>query len=98
MKKRIDEIEKFRAQIDIIDQTILELIGKRYAISGRIGEVKKSLNLNVLNKRREKELLSNIKTKARKLNLDAKLIEDVWVRIIKESRRVQKNRSVSVGK
>jgi chorismate mutase len=98
MKKRIEEIEKFREEIDIIDQTILELIGKRYAISGRIGEVKRNLNLDVLNKEREKELLSNIKIKARKLNLDEKLIEDVWVRIIKESRRVQKNRSTAVGK
>ncbi len=98
MKKRIDEIEKFRAQIDVIDQTILELIGKRYAISGRIGDVKRNLNLSILNKQREKELISNIKTKARKLNLDEKLVEDVWGRIIKESRRVQKSRSVQVGK
>lgn len=98
MKKRINEIEKFRAQIDIIDQTILELIGKRYAISGRIGTVKRDLKLSILNKEREKELLTNIKSKARKLNLDEKLIEDVWQRIIKESRKVQKNQCGANGK
>jgi chorismate mutase len=98
MKERINEIEKFRAQIDIIDQTILELIGKRYAISGRIGIVKKDLKLSVMNKEREKELLANIKLKARKLNLDEKLIEDVWQRIIKESRKVQKTGYGSNGK
>ncbi len=90
MEKKNNELEKFRAQIDIIDQAILELIGKRHSISNSIGEVKKGLKLKILNQAREKELLDNIKSKARRLNLNEKHIEEVWLNIIKESRKVQK--------
>ncbi len=90
MEQKNNELEKFRAQIDIIDQAILELIGKRHSISNSIGEVKKGLKLKILNQAREKELLDNIKSKARRLNLNEKHIEEVWLNIIKESRKVQK--------
>lgn len=90
MSEKIYELERFRAQIDIIDQTILELIGKRHSISNCIGKVKKNLNLKVLNRAREKELIENIKLKARSLNLDEKHIEEVWGEIMKESKKLQK--------
>jgi chorismate mutase len=95
MSKVINEMEKLRAQIDIIDQTILELIGDRHTISNRIGEIKKDMNLKILNPVREKELLENLKLKARSLNLDEKHVEEVWTEIMRESKRVQKHVSDS---
>jgi len=97
MPDKINEIEKFRAQIDIIDQTILELIGKRYNLSNRIGAVKQNMKLKIINSSREKELLNNLKEKARQLNLNEKLVEDLWIKIISESRKAQKYPKVSNG-
>ena len=98
MEDKKYEIEKFRAQIDIIDQTILELIEKRHNISNRIGAVKKDMRMKILNPAREKELLNNIKNKARVLNLDEKHVEAVWMSIIKESRKLQKSLKETDGK
>lgn len=89
MEQKEEEIEKFRAQIDIIDQTILELIGKRHNIANRIGTVKKEMQITVLNADREKKLLDNIKTSARTLNIDEKHVEEVWREIMKESKKIQ---------
>ncbi len=97
MPDKLNEIEKFRAQIDIIDQTILELIGKRYHLSNRIGAVKQNMKLKIINSSREKELLDNLKEKARQLNLNEKLVEDLWVKIISESRKAQKFPKVQNG-
>ena len=90
MKTKKNELEIFRAQIDIIDQAILELIGKRHNISTRIGFVKRHMKLKVFNPARERELLGRIKSSARNLNIDEKHAEELWMNLIRESRRIQK--------
>lgn len=90
MRNKKNELEIFRAQIDIIDQAILELIGKRHDIATRIGYVKRNMKLKIFNPAREKELLGRIKSSARDLNIDERHAEELWQNLIRESRRIQK--------
>ncbi|HOO25545.1 MAG TPA: prephenate dehydratase domain-containing protein [Clostridiales bacterium] len=54
------DIEKLRAQIDEIDNEITKLFGKRMEISNLVAQYKKENRLTVLDKSREREILSRV--------------------------------------
>lgn len=54
------DIEKLRAQIDEIDDEITKLFGKRMEISNLVAQYKKENRLTVLDKSREREILSRV--------------------------------------
>ncbi|MBN2268303.1 MAG: chorismate mutase [Acholeplasmataceae bacterium] len=50
-------IEKYRTQIDLIDQEMMELFKKRMELSKLIGEYKKVNQLPIFDEKREREIL-----------------------------------------
>lgn len=59
------DLEKYRHQIDEIDDKIIELMEKRMDIAAGIAQYKKENNLPVLNSKREREILNEISKKTR---------------------------------
>ena len=51
-----NKMSKLRANIDVLDQNLLDLIGKRMAVASEIGQVKKDNNVAVLQNNRWNEI------------------------------------------
>ena len=53
----MDELKKYRDEIDNIDKQITELFEKRMDISKEIAKCKKENNIGILNAKREEEVI-----------------------------------------
>lgn len=53
----MDQLEKYRDQIDKIDKKITELFEERMDLSKKIAEVKSDNDIGILNARREEEVI-----------------------------------------
>jgi monofunctional chorismate mutase len=60
---------ELRKQIDFIDQSIIELLDKRIEVVQQIGKVKRELNLPVINKNRENQVLEQAVLSAKHFKL-----------------------------
>ncbi len=82
-------MDKFRKQIDEIDEEILTLIAKRMQKAKKIGEIKRTKGLKIKDNEREREVIEKWKRKAKELNLSKEFVEKIVKEIIRESRDVQ---------
>jgi chorismate mutase len=82
-------IDQLRAQIDIIDESLLYSFGSRMEVSRKIGTYKRVHNVAILQTGRWEQVLAGMKEKARKYGLSEKFIEDVFNAVHEESVRVQ---------
>ena len=87
----ISLIDDLRKEIDEIDEEILNNLSKRKNLVREIAKLKKSIRLPVMDKDREKNLLDNLKKKAKKIGLDEKFVGSLYGIILKNSREEQKN-------
>ncbi len=55
-----NKISNLRAQIDVLDHQLLDILGKRMLVSDAIGELKKSRNVAVLQTGRWNEILGSM--------------------------------------
>ncbi len=78
----MDDLKKMREMIDSIDDEIINLLIKRYDLSKEIGIYKKDNNIQVLDLKREHEILD----KARHVSEE---IYYVFLKIIEESKKLQ---------
>ncbi len=85
--KYTTELEDIRKKIDNIDDKLLELLNERGNIALRLGNLKKELNLEVLQPEREKEVIERLKTKSTIFRKEG--IEAIWKEIISASRGIQ---------
>lgn len=76
----MDEIQKVRKEITEIDRNILILLKKRQEKAKLIGDIKKSKNMPVFDKNREKEILDS---------LDNDFEVEIFKKILSESRKLQ---------
>lgn len=83
-------MEKFRKEINKIDEQILQLICKRLKCSAKIGEIKKKEGLPILNRKRESEIYQKLEKMSVQKKIDPKYIKKIWGNIIKMSREHQK--------
>jgi chorismate mutase len=82
-------IDQLRAQIDIIDENLLYILGSRMGVSQKIGTYKRSHNVAILQTGRWEQVLAGMKEKARQYGLSEGFVEDVFNAIHEESVRVQ---------
>ena len=74
-KENIDEL---RAQIDDIDNDILELLTRRMKVSDEIGKYKKQNNITILQPGRWDKILEKVFVKGAETGLDNEFLEKVF--------------------
>lgn len=55
----MNELEKYRKEIDEIDKQLIELFEKRMNVSAKVAEYKKENNLPIYNGERESQVITN---------------------------------------
>lgn len=73
----MNEIDSFRAEIDLLDNELLLLLGKRFVATRRIGEIKKLNNFAATDELRLSQLMQSWKTKAAENKIDTELAESI---------------------
>jgi 3-deoxy-7-phosphoheptulonate synthase len=83
--KLLDVLGELRQQIDIFDDTLLDLVEKRMMIAEKIGKFKKENNITVLQSQRWDEIISHAITRGEKKGLSAEFIDAIFKAIHQES-------------
>ena len=81
----MEQLAELRAQIDQLDQELLQLLAKRLDVVHKVGEVKQRHGLPIYVPQREIEMLQRKREAAEQLGLSPDLIEDILRRIMRES-------------
>ena len=82
-----DKLEESRTEINKIDDQLIDLLNKRGNIVQKIGEFKKSLNTDIYQPLREKEIINRIKEKSSIFKSGS--IEAIWNEIMSACRQIQ---------
>lgn len=82
------DLQKFRTEIDSIDDAILELLEKRMEIVKHIGKAKLQNNAPIYRPEREKEILDRLTSKG-SLLLNKSAIEAIYLEIFAVSRNLE---------
>ena len=80
-----EKLDKYRSQIDVFDQNILEIISKRMKISNEIGSLKKSKNVAVLQNKRWKQVLEKMVIEGNEMDLSSEFTRKIFKAIHQES-------------
>lgn len=84
-QKFSNELTTLRSQIDIIDEQMLESLGKRMKISDSIGQLKEAHNVAVLQSGRWNEILGRMILEGEKRNLSEEFVLKLFKAIHQES-------------
>ncbi|MBW2013549.1 MAG: chorismate mutase, partial [Deltaproteobacteria bacterium] len=91
------ELENLRKQLDTIDQKIVSLLAKRQAEVERVVKLKKAHNIPVYHPAREENLISQLRNQGAEAGLNSDYIEDLYRRILRQSRAEQAARLSQKG-
>jgi chorismate mutase len=83
------ELEALRAEIGRVDEAIVFLIDERLRLARRVGELKRTVGLRVLDPNREAAVVRNAGAMARERGLDDEAVRDVFWRLIEMARAAQ---------
>jgi len=81
----INEINNLRAQIDVVDNQLIELLGKRMKVADSIGKLKKQKNVAVLQSKRWNEILGKMVLEGDEKGLSEEFILRLFKAIHQES-------------
>ncbi|MCG8567413.1 MAG: bifunctional chorismate mutase/prephenate dehydrogenase [Desulfobacterales bacterium] len=84
-----EEIQPLRDEIDRIDGEIVRLLARRQAQVDQVTALKKAHHQPVFHPAREEDLLSRLREQARRAGLAPDFMEDLYRRILKQSRQSQ---------
>ncbi len=76
------ELLKIRKKLDKLDNDFLSLIKKRTNLVNKVLLTKKYKN-QIVDKKRIKKILRNIKIKSQRRNLDARITNEIWKSMIR---------------
>ena len=81
----IKKMKKLRANIDVLDANLLELLGKRMKVADEIGQVKKDANVAILQNNRWNEILGKMILEGEKKGLSEEFVLRMFKAIHQES-------------
>lgn len=77
-----DILASLRIGIDEIDSTILDLLGKRFALTRQVGVIKNATRLELVDPVRESTLFHNLRLMAKDKGVDPDLVETLYRTLI----------------
>ena len=80
-----ESLENLRAQINVVDDQLIELLGKRMLVADKIGQLKKDENVAVLQSRRWNEILGNMVLEGNSRGLSEEFVLKMFKAIHQES-------------
>lgn len=80
-----DSLDNLRAQINVVDGQLIDLLGKRMEIADGIGQLKKEKNVAVLQSRRWNEILGNMILEGESRGLSEEFVLKMFKAIHQES-------------
>jgi len=83
------ELDAVRAEIERVDEAIVFLIDERLRLARRVGELKRTAGLRVLDPSREAAVVRRAGALARDRGLDDEAIRQVFWRLIEMARTAQ---------
>ena len=92
----LDQLQGLRAEIDVVDNHILDTLSERMKIVEQIGEVKKGKNISILQDDRWAEILNSVKKEGSVRGLSEAFVETVFKAIHQES--INHQESIVSGK
>ena len=78
---KIKKLSKIRSELDKLDNLLIKLIKKRTFLVKKVLLLKEKKN-QIVDKKRIKEILFNIKKKSLKNNIDPKITNKIWRNMI----------------
>ncbi len=84
-----DQLNGWRDTLNIIDESIIALLGQRYKICRKVGELKKQNNIPMMQSDRVKEVIDRCMLLGRKADVPENLIEKLYQLIIEEACAMQ---------
>ena len=79
--KDIKKLNKLRKKLDILDNSFIILVKKRYNIVNQVLKLKKKRN-QIVDKTRINQILKNIKKKSIYNKIDPKITKKIWINMI----------------
>ena len=76
------KLKSIRKKLDNLDNQFLSLIKKRTLLVNQVLLTKKYKN-QIIDKKRIKRILANIKSKSKKKNIDIQITNEIWKSMIK---------------
>ena len=86
-----------RREIDAIDERIVDLLGRRQALTQSAVAIKKAAGLPVYHPAREEDLISERRAQAKTAGLDPNHVEELYRGILRQSRMRQTVRAATSG-
>ena len=86
-----NKIEKIRTQIDRIDKVIITALAERMSLMPDIGQFKKEHNIPIFQEKREQQIMARLKEAAKEQDLDEKFVEEIFLSIFNEAKRIQQD-------
>ena len=81
----IKKLSNYRAKIDMIDNDLVEILGKRMILSDKIGKLKKDKNVAVLQSKRWNEILGKMILEGKDYGLSEEFVLKIFKAIHQES-------------
>ena len=77
-----NKLLKIRKKLDKLDDNFLALVKKRIALVNEVLKTKKYKN-QIVDKKRIRKILSNIKKKSKRNKIDVKVTKEIWTSMIR---------------
>ncbi|PIZ63573.1 hypothetical protein COY16_01500 [Candidatus Roizmanbacteria bacterium CG_4_10_14_0_2_um_filter_39_13] len=87
----MDDLNKYRKQIDSIDHSIIDLLAQRMRCVAKIGVIKKDQGIAPFDKKRWRALLEDRLEAGTVLGLSNVLIKQIWNSIHEHALEIEKN-------
>ena len=85
----LNDINTLRLSIDRLDSALLYILAERYDIVRKISNIKKDINMPILDKKREDMILKMKKSLGVELGLPNKLVTNIFNIIMSEGRKLE---------
>ncbi|MFC1691235.1 chorismate mutase [Nanoarchaeota archaeon] len=86
-----DKIKEVRKHIDRIDAVIINALAERMSVMPEIGEYKKANKIPITQEEREIQIMEKLLTTAEEHGLDRSFVEEVFLSVFNEAKRIQKD-------